>query len=112
MLQIKQDGSTVTISGLVRHQRLQTLHDPHTSTINQFETKGNFDPQKGVIASQAVGRMYNTRSDLVAIVNAVDDGAPHWSFTSFDPLTKFTSSETINSTAGVYGNSLDPGCYG
>jgi hypothetical protein len=104
MLQIKQSGSTVTTSVVSFDSSDSKLsHDPHTSTISQFETKGNFDPKKGVIASQAVGRMYNTKSDLVALVNAIDDGAPRWSFTLYDPLTKFTYNGTMTSAVGVYG---------
>ena len=57
MLQIKQDGRTVTTSVVSFDTSDSKLsHDPHTSVISRFETKGNFDPKKGIIASHAVAR--------------------------------------------------------
>jgi hypothetical protein len=100
MLQVKNEGGVVATSLVT----LDTVNSklsgaPKTTTISNSYPGGNFDPTGGVVASQAVGRMYNTKSDIIAAVNAVDNGTqspPSWVLTLFDPLTGFQNTIPVD----------------
>jgi len=97
MLKVDNSNGVVTTSLITFDTANSTLSGtPQTTIISTSPSNGGFD--SGVMASQATGRMYNTKSDIIAALSAVDNGAfPDWSFTLLDPLTGFHYATQLNS---------------
>lgn len=78
---------------------------PQTTTINSFNPNGAFDPTASgtFVAATGTGRMYNTKSDVVATLTAGGpSGESNWWLTLLDPLTHFQYSSAINSRFKPY----------
>ena len=100
MVQVsKGSGNNVSTSLLTMDTSNSTVPNaPQTTAINTTDASGAFNRNSGVLAAQAVGRMFNTKSDIAAVLNAGDaTGGKTWSFTLIDPLTKFQLTTALNS---------------
>lgn len=77
---------------------------PSPTQIDSVTPNGQFTPSSGV-ASEAVGRMYQTKSDIVATVNAtVRSGSPQWLLTVLDPRTMYTARYQLQYPSPPAGN--------
>jgi hypothetical protein len=96
ILQVEKKDSAVTTSLLTFDtSNSKTSKDPQKAVITRSVSNGTFDSTAGIVASEAIGRMFNTKSDIAAVLNAVDNSdtpplASHaWLLTLLDPLTGF-----------------------
>jgi hypothetical protein len=103
MLTTTQSGNTTTTSLVTMDTANSRLSGtPQTIAINQSTSTGAFSTSAGVPTSEASGRIYSTKSDIIAVINAIDKGAnnnstPYWSVSLLDPLTNFKSTTMLNS---------------
>lgn len=101
MLQVRNQGGVVTTSLVTANTENSKLSGtPHATTISNSYPNGNFDPTGGAVASEAVGRMYNTKSDMLAVLNAIDNGTQsptNWLLSLFDPLSGFQNATQLSS---------------
>lgn len=106
MLQVNQDHSVTTTSVVSYDTNNSSVSNSQTNTIAASNSTGAFAPNSQYLASEAAGRMYNTTTDTIAVLNAVDDGNPAWLFTLFDPQTGSRYPTRLNTSfrpyVGVY----------
>ncbi len=101
VLQVKQTGNTISTSFIQFNTTDSGLSKtPPTPPINQYDpVTGGIDVKKSIPVAQAAGRMYNIKSDVVAVLNANDGpSSGKWQLTVFDPRTNFTNKVQLNTT--------------
>ena len=111
MLQVSQDHGSVTTSLVTLDTSDSKLSDkPQTTAITKSTYTGAFDPSQGVTASQGTGRMYNTKKDIIALLNAVDSSdtpplaSDAWMLTLYDPpVGGFQKNIQLESSFKPYG---------
>ncbi|HZU09831.1 MAG TPA: VCBS repeat-containing protein, partial [Pseudacidobacterium sp.] len=104
LLQVKQDYQTTTTSVVSYDTNNSHLGNSQTTTIGVSTSSGTaFDPRTTFAASEAAGRMYNTNTDTIAVLHAIDDYNPAWQITLFDPQTRSANTTRLNTSFRPYG---------
>lgn len=103
MLHVTQDHDMVTTSLVNMSTSDSKLSGaPQKTMITESKSTGLFNPTDGMVASQAVGRMYDTKSDIAAVLSAVDESetspqdSHSWLLTLLDPRTGFRNTTHLS----------------
>lgn len=105
MLQVADsNGNLNTQVVTMNTSNSQISGSPQTTTVSSFNPNGAFNPNGSVLAAIGTGRMYNTKSDVIASLTAGGpSGGVAWWLTILDPLTHFQYSGAIHSRFQPYG---------
>jgi hypothetical protein len=98
MVQLRQDGSgNVTTSLLTMDTSKSQPSNPQPPiSVSQVNPNGQYETNTGLLAGMATGRMFQTKSDVIAILNEGD--GPSWQLSLIDPLTGWDTAVTLHSS--------------
>jgi hypothetical protein len=98
MVQLRQDGSgNVTTSLLTMDTSKSQPSNPQPPiSLSQVNPNGQYETNSGLLAGMATGRMFQTKSDVIAVLN--EGGGPSWQLSLIDPLTGWDTAVTVHST--------------
>ena len=98
MIQLRQDGSgNVTTSLLTMDtSKSQPANPKPPISVTQVNPNGQYETNSGLLAGMATGRMFETKSDVIAILNEGD--GPSWQLSLIDPLTGWDTAVQLHSS--------------